>query len=329
MPTPMRHRPTRRTCLSALALALAGPSGRHARAAGRPVLRLLVGFAAGGPTDRVARALAAHLGPALGVDARVENRPGAGARQATEAVARARQDGLTLLLAASHHTLLPAVHGPRSGFDALRDFTPVCTLVRSATVLVVGPSLPARSLADFIARVRALDGRASYATPGVGSTPHLAAEQLRQRTGLSMVQVPYQGAAPLVTALIGGQVDLALPPVAAVLPHLQAGRLSALAVAAPQRLDEQPALPTFAQAGLPGFESHTWWGLLAPAGTPPEALRRLHAAALDFHRSPGAIAPLRASGLVPEWVEGQAFAARLRREAADHARLAQALRLAG
>lgn len=321
----MRALLTRRAALAALACG----ASRGARSADAPGLRLLVGFAAGGPTDFIARALAAQLGPALGQAVRVENRPGAGGRQATEAVARARPDGGTLLIAASHHTLLPAVHGLRTGYDALRDFRPICTLANSPSVLVVGPSLPARTLAEAVERIRALDGRASCGTPGVGSTPHLLAEQWRQRSGLSMVAVPYQGAAPLVSALIGGQLDLSLLPLAAVQPHLRAGRLSALAVAAPQRLADWPAVPTFAQAGGPALEHATWWGLLAPAGTPEDVVQRLLRQARAFRHSLPWRAHLEGAGLTPEAVEDADFAARLRHEAAEHARLARTLRLAG
>jgi tripartite-type tricarboxylate transporter receptor subunit TctC len=230
-------------------------------------VKLVVGFAAGGPSDLVARAFADQAAKSLSQTFIVENKPGANAVLATEAVAAAKPDGHTLLAAATNHTMIPALYAGRIKFDAAKSFTPVCTFAGSATVLVVGPSLPVKSVGEFLERVRAKPGSATYATPGLGSSPHLATETFRKLTGVSMVHVPYKGAAPAVTDLIGGQVDLSFATVGSVLPHIKSGKLTALAVAARQRSVLLPQVPTFDEAGVKGFVVDTWYGLMAPAGT--------------------------------------------------------------
>ncbi len=290
-------------------------------------VKLVVGFAAGGPSDLVARAFADHAAKGLGQPLIVENKPGANAVLATEAVAAARADGHTLLAAATNHTMIPALYGSRIKFDAARSFAPVCTLAGSATVLVVGPALPVKTLAEFIERVKARPGAATYATPGQGSSPHLATEQFAKAAGVTMVHVPYKGAAPAVTDLIGGQVELSFATLGSVLPHLKAGRLTALAVASRQRSGLLPQVPTFEEAGLKGYVIDTWYGLLAPAGTPPEALRALAREAGEFARSPAMRERLAGAGLEPQSLCGEPFVAQIGREIDANARLARDLNL--
>lgn len=290
-------------------------------------VRLVVGFAAGGPSDIVARAFADQLGKSLSQTVIVENKPGANAVLATEAVAAARPDGLTLLAAATNHTMIPALYGARIKFDAAKSFTPVCTLAGSATVLVVGPSMPVKTVAQFLERVRAKPGTATYATPGQGSSPHLATEQFRQLAGVSMVHVPYKGAAPAVTDLMGGQVDLSFATLGSVLPHLKSGKLTALAVAARQRSALLPDVPTFEEAGVKGFVVDTWYGLLAPAGTPAEVVRALTKEAGEFARSLVVRERLSAAGLEPQAMCGEPFAAQIGREIEANARIARELNL--
>ena len=248
-------------------------SAQQAQYAQQPV-RLVVGFAAGGPSDIVARTFADHAAKGLGQPVIVDNKPGANAVLAAEAVARAKPDGHTLLAAATNHTMIPALYTGRIKFDAVSSFTPVCTLASSATVLVVGPSMPVKSVKELLERLRAKPGAATYATPGLGSSPHLATETFRKLTGTDMVHVPYKGAAPAVTDLLGGQVDLSFATVGSVLPHLKSGKLTGLAVASRQRSALLPDVPTFEEAGVKGFVVDTWYGLLAPAGTPAEVLAR-------------------------------------------------------
>ena len=290
-------------------------------------VRLVVGFAPGGPSDIVARAFADHAAKALGQTFIVENKPGANAVLATEAVASAKPDGLTLLAAATNHTMIPALYGERVKFDAARSFVPVCTLASSATVLVVGPSMPVKTVTEFLERVKARPDSATYATPGQGSSPHLATEQFRKLTGVSMVHVPYKGAAPAVTDLIGGQVDLSFATLGSVLPHLKSGKLKALAVASRQRSALLPDVPTFEEAGVKGFVIDTWYGVLAPAGTPPDALRALTREATEFSRSAAMRERLAGAGLESGGLCGEPFAAQIAREIEANARIARELKL--
>lgn len=315
-----------RQAFYALAL-LAGTATAQPGAYPTQPLKLVVGFAAGGPSDIVARAFADHAAKPLGQPVIVENKPGANAVLATEAVASAKADGLTLLGAATNHTMIPALYASRIRFDAAKSFAPICTLAASATVLVVGPAMPVKSVAEFLARVRAKPGSASYATPGQGSSPHLATEQFGKLTGTSMVHVPYKGAAPAVTDLLGGQVDLSFATVGSVLPHLKSGKLRALAVASRQRSALLPDVPTFEEAGVKDFVVDTWYGLLAPAGTPADVLRVLTREATEFSRSPAVRERLAGAGLEPGGVCGDAFAQQIAREIESNTRVARELNL--
>lgn len=290
-------------------------------------VKLVVGFAAGGPSDIVARAFGDHAAKTLGQPVIVENKPGANAILATEAVAGSKPDGLTLLAAATNHTMIPALYGRRLKFNAAKSFVPVCTLASSATVLVVGPSMPAKSVADFVERAKAKPDTITYATPGQGSSPHLATEQFLKLVGVSMVHVPYKGAAPAVTDLLGGQVDVSFATVGSVLPHLKSGKLRALAVAARQRSALLPDVPTFEEAGVNGFVIDTWYGLLAPAGTPPDVLRVLKREATEFSRSATMRERLANAGLEPSSVCGDEFAAQIIREIDTNTRIARELNL--
>lgn len=315
-----------RQAFYALAL-LAGTATAQPGAYPTQPLKLVVGFAAGGPSDIVARAFADHAAKPLGQPVIVENKPGANAVLATEAVASAKADGLTLLGAATNHTMIPALYASRIRFDAAKSFAPICTLAASATVLVVGPAMPVKSVAEFLARVRAKPGSATYATPGQGSSPHLATEQFGKLTGTSMVHVPYKGAAPAVTDLLGGQVDLSFATVGSVLPHLKSGKLRALAVASRQRSALLPDVPTFEEAGVKDFVVDTWYGLLAPAGTPADVLRVLTREAAEFSRSPAVRERLAGAGLEPGGVCGDAFAQQIAREIESNTRVARELNL--
>ena len=312
--------------VAALLLPVALTAVQAQPAADRPV-RLVVGFAAGGPSDIVARVFADHASRALHRQFIVDNRPGANAMLATEAVAASPADGGTLLLAATNHTMIPALYGTRIKFDAVTSFKPVCTLASSATVLVVGPSLKVRSVAEFLAAARAKPGTLTYATPGIGSSPHLATETLRKATGTSFVHVPYKGAAPAVTDLMGGQVDWSLATVGSVLPYLKSGKLTALAVASRRRSALLPQVPTFDEAGVKDFVVDTWYGLLAPAATPADMVQALEKEALAFGASDAARERLLAAGLEPDSRCGAPFVAQIKREVQANAQLAKELDL--
>lgn len=317
------------TIASVAAVAVAATGAAAAQAGSYPhgPVKLVVGFAAGGPSDLVARAFADHAARPLGQPVIVENKPGANAVLATDAVATSRPDGHTLLAAATNHTMIPALYGARIKFDAAKSFMPVCRLASSGTVLVIGPSLPVKTVAEFIERAKAKPDSITYATPGQGSSPHLATEQFRKLAGLSMVHVPYKGAAPAVTDLLGGQVDQSFATIGSVLPHIKSGKLKALAVASRQRSALLPDLPTFEEVGVKGFVVDTWYGLLAPAGTPAEALRTLTREAGDFVRSATMRERLAGAGLEPGGICGEAFAQQIAREIEVNTRVARDLNL--
>ncbi|MBO1114767.1 Bug family tripartite tricarboxylate transporter substrate binding protein [Bordetella petrii] len=313
------------TLLCALALGLAAGAAQ-AKYPDHPV-RLVVGFSAGGPTDVVARAFADQASRSLGQPFVVENKPGANTILAAEAVASAKPDGYTLLLGATNHTMIPALYSTRIKFDALKSFAPICTLAISPTVLVVGPSMPVKTLDEFLRQVKAEPGKRTYATPGTGSSGHFASEQFLRLTGASMNHIPYKGAAQAVTDLMGGQVDSSLATLGSVLPQIQSGKLTALAVAAPSRSALLPDVPTFDEAGVKGYAADAWYGLLAPAGTPPEALAALQQAATDFAQSADSASKLRSLGMAPQNTCGSAFAAQLAREIDANGALARELGL--
>lgn len=310
-------------------LALAAASATQAQTAGYPQqpVKMVVGFSAGGPTDIVARAFADHAAKSLSQTFIVDNKPGANTVLAAEAVASAKPDGLTLLAAATNHTMIPALYAGRVKFDAAKSFVPVCTLAGSATVLVVGPSMPVKTLGEFLQRVKAKPGAATFASPGQGSSPHLATEQFAKLAGVSMVHVPYKGAAPAVTDLMGGQVDLSFATVGSVLQQIKAGKLTALAVASRQRSPLLPQVPTFEEAGVKGYVVDTWFGLMAPAGTPADAIRVLAKEATDFARSPSVRERLASAGLEPHATCGEPFAAQIVHEIEANTRIARELNL--
>ncbi|WP_291386489.1 MULTISPECIES: Bug family tripartite tricarboxylate transporter substrate binding protein [Achromobacter] len=313
--------------LSALAAALLIVAGTaNAAYPDRPV-RVVVGFSPGGPTDVVARAFTSYASQALGQTFVVENRPGANTILAAEAVAKAAPDGYTLLIGATNHTMIPALYADRVKFDALKSFTPICAVAVSPTVLVTGPALKVNTMDAFLGRARAEPGRLTYATPGTGSSGHFATEQFLRQTGITMNHIPYKGAAQAISDLIGGQVDSSLATLGSVLPQVQAGKLTALAVAAPKRLAQLPQVPTFDEAGVPGYTADAWYGVLAPAGLPQEVRARLEDVARGFSGADATSKSLDALGMQPRPVCGDAFGAQLSHEIDTYRKLAQELGL--
>lgn len=313
-----------------LAIVLAvGATAAWGQPAGYPErhVSVVVGFTAGGPTDVVARAFADVAAKSLGKPFIVDNKPGANTTIAATAVANAKPDGLTLLAAATNHTMIPALYTGRVKFDALKSFKPVCTLAASDTVLVVGPSLPVKTVDEFLARVRAKPNGYTFGTPGVGSSPHLATETFTRLTGIVLTHVPYKGAAPAITDLMGGQVDLSFATVGSVLSQIKGGKLTALAVASRQRSSLLPQVPTFEEAGVKGYLIDTWFGLLAPAETPAAVVKLLERTAVEFGRTESVRERLQSVGLEPSTKCGEAFEAQIAREIDDNRKLAQELNL--
>jgi tripartite-type tricarboxylate transporter receptor subunit TctC len=276
---------TRRAAVGAALLACcAGARTGRAQGAGpAQPLRLIVPFAAGGPADAVARLVGRVMGERLGQPVVVDSRSGAGGVVGVEAAARSRPDGQTVVLASTGALVALPHMMPRMPYDPARDLAPVSLVLTVPHLLVVGPHVPAQTLQELLALARRRPGQLTYGSAGNGSTPHLAGELFRLRAGLDLVHVPYRGAAPAVTDLLAGQIDMILADVPVLLPHIRGGALRALAIAAPGRSAALPEVPAMGEAGLPDVVSGTWYGLLAPAGTPPDrigALRQSLVAAL-------------------------------------------------
>jgi tripartite-type tricarboxylate transporter receptor subunit TctC len=245
----------------------------------------VVAAAAGGTADILARLLAARLADGLGQPVVVENRAGAGTNIGMEAVARAAPDGYTLLLGAVTLATNPSLYSKLS-FDPAKDFAPVSLLVTSGNVLVVNPDLPVKSVAELISYARAHPGQLNYGSPATGSTPHLAGELFNSLTGTRLVHVPYKGAALGLNDLIAGRLQLSFDNIPPAIAHIKGGKLRALAVTSAQRSLLLPELPTMIEAGVAGFDVSAWFGLLAPAGTPREAIARLHAETVKALQAP-------------------------------------------
>jgi len=250
------------------------------------IVRLLVGFPPGGSTDILARLMSQGLTAYFKQAFLVDNRPGATGNIAAEAVAKARPDGCTYLVVSAAFASNVSL-STRSGYDPLRQFTPVARIAAVHNVLVVHPSVPVTSVASFVAFAKAHPGEMVFATAGSGSTSHLAVELLRARVGvLNVVLVPYKGLGPAVLDLVAGEVDALFATTPPVAPHVRSGRLRALAVANPRRAAALPDVPTFEEVGYPGFEAAAWNGIVAPAGTPYESIVRLNLAIVEIIKSP-------------------------------------------
>ncbi|HUI95403.1 MAG TPA: tripartite tricarboxylate transporter substrate binding protein [Xanthobacteraceae bacterium] len=257
-----------------LALALT-PTAR-AEFPERP-LKMLVGFSAGGGTDVAARIVAPGLAEALGQAVVVENRPGASGLIAAEAVARAAPDGYTLMMGSQTTLAVAPRLYAKFTLDAPRDFAGVALTSTSPLVLVVNPKVAAHSVAELIALAKAQPGKLNFASGGVGTTPHMAGELFRLTAGINVVHVAYRGEAPAINDLLGGQIPMMFSNLSAVIGQVRAGALRALAVASPQRSATAPDIPTLAEQGLPGCEVETWFGVVAPAGTPKPVIAKINA----------------------------------------------------
>ena len=270
----------------ALAIILAASAVQaQAQYPSRPV-RVMVGFAPGGPNDIIARAYGARLAEALGQPFVVENRTGAAGNLAAEAVARAAPDGYTLMLGSTGtNAVNPSLYA-NLPFDLVRDLTPVSVVATSPSALAVHPNVPAHSVRELIALARSQPGKLTYASAGSGSSQHLSAELFKQAAGVDIVHVPYKGAAPGITDLVAGQVDMSFAPVANVVPHAKAGKLRLLALTGASRSDFAPGVPTIAESGLPGFDVTTWYAMFATAGTSAETVQRLNAELRKIARIP-------------------------------------------
>ena len=243
----------------------------------KPV-RIIVSYPAGGANDIVARSVGQKFSELFGAGFPIDNRSGAGGTIGADVAAKAPPDGYTLLMAAGAHTLAPSLYR-KLPYDIARDFAPISISAKSAYLLVAHPSVPVNSVKELIALARAKPGVLNYASSGVGAPPHLSGEMFNSLAKVKLTHVAYKGDAPAIIDLLGGHVDLAFISISAVSPYVKSGRLKALAVTSAQRTPVMPDLPTIAEAGgLTEFDISTWWGLLAPAGTPADTVNKLSAA---------------------------------------------------
>jgi tripartite-type tricarboxylate transporter receptor subunit TctC len=304
-------------CAAALAHAQPYPA--------RPI-HLIVPFPPGGGNDTVARAIAQQVGPDLGQPVVIDNRPGAGGSVGAELAAKAPPDGYTLFLAGvGSHVVNPNLHA-RLPYDPVRDFTPITLLATAPSVLVVNPAVPARTVAEFTAYARAHPGKLNYASNGNGSAAQLAAAMYESMANVRMVHVPYKGIAPALTDLLSGEVQLMFGTVVALVPHIQAGKLRALAVTSRSRSALLPDVPTLAESGVPEYEAGSWYGVMAPAGTPREIVERLHDAIVRALREPEVAKRLAAEGAIVIGSTPEEFGAHLKTELA---RVGKVVRAAG
>jgi tripartite-type tricarboxylate transporter receptor subunit TctC len=239
------------------------------------IIKIVVPLAPGGGTDAIARALAHEMAKDLGGSAIIENRPGAGTIIGTQAVATSEPDGYTLLMGTFANAVNPSLNA-RLPYDAHKDFASVALIARSFNIVVVNPKSSIRSIADLIASAKAEPNKLSYGTYGTGTSAHLAGELFKSMAKLNMTTVPYKGAAPAITDLVGGQIQVIFTTVASAASLIEGGQLRALAVTSAERSPAFPQLPTVAEAGIPGYQVESWYGLFAPAKTPPEIIERLN-----------------------------------------------------
>ena len=267
----------RRRFLSLAAGAVASPAvSRFAWAQTYPArpVRVIVGFAAGGPTDITARLIAQWLTERLGQQFIIDNRPGAGSNIGTEAVVRAPPDGYTLLIVGATNAVNTTLY-EKLTFNLIRDIVPVAGIIRVPLIMEVHPSVPVKTVPEFIAYAKANPGKINMASGGNGTTLHVSGELFKMMTGVDMIHVPYRGAGPMLIDLLGGQVQVAFDPMPSSIEHVRAGRLSALAVTTAIRSEALPDVPPVGDF-VPGYESSTWYGVGAPRNTPPEIVEKLN-----------------------------------------------------
>ncbi|CUI45256.1 Bug family tripartite tricarboxylate transporter substrate binding protein [Achromobacter xylosoxidans] len=312
---------------AALATALAGlclsGAAQAADAYPNKPIRLIVPFAAGGTTDIVARVVAEGLGRELGQAVVVENRGGGGGSIGADALARSTPDGYTLGVATVSTMATNPATNPKTPYNPLKDFAPITNMVNVPNVLTVNPAVPAKSVAEFVALLKANPGKYSYASSGAGGIGHLDGELFKSLTQTDMVHVPYRGSGPALNDVIAGQVNAQFDNLPSSMPHIQAGKLRALAIAAPKRLPALPDVPTFAEGGLPEMDNMAWYGLVAPAGTPQAVIDRIHDATVKALKDPKIAQRLADGGSLVDGNTPAEYAAQIKRELELRQRIAK------
>ena len=303
-----------KTCMAGLLVVLATlvlmPA--HAQSYPNRAVRVLVPLSAGGGMDTVARGLGQRLGDVLGQSFVVDNRPGAGSQIALEILAASAPDGHTLMMISATTVVHPILY--KSRFDILRDFTPVSQVSAQGYVLVVHPAVPVKSVAELVQYLRANPGKLNYGSSGIGSPIHMSGELFQIATGTRMIHIPFKGMGAAYNDLVGGHVELSFPTIISSIPHINAGRLRALAVTPATRVPALPDIPTMAEAGVPGVVVLNWYGLIAPARTPKRVIDQLAGETVKAMQSPEMVKRLVAEGSTAVGSSPQQFAAHLRAE---------------
>ena len=303
--------PTRRALVLG-ALAASAPWPLLAQSA--KTVRLVVPFTPGGSTDILARAIAPYLASGSDQSVIIDNKPGAGGTIGAERAAKAKPDGLTLMMGHIGTLAINPSLYPKLGYDPIKSFDPVMGVARVPNVLVVPANSDIKTLKDLIAKAKARPGHMTYSSGGNGSAAHTTFELLKLRAGIFVSHIPYRGAAPSVSDVIAGHVDSIFTGSPALLPHIRSGRLRALAVSSASRLPTLPDVPTVAESGFPGFEADQWYGLVAPEGTPAEVIKRLNEAANAGLKRPDVAKSLATEGAEPLGGTPEAFGALIARE---------------
>jgi len=288
----------------------------------RPV-RVIVPFAAGGNTDITARAIGARLSDVFGQQIVVENRPGGATNIGTELVAKAPPDGYTILMGGATNAINMSTQA-KPPYDTLRDFAPVILCVKGANVLSIHPSVPARNLKELIALARARPGQLNFASSGLGSSNQMAGELFKMMANVNIVHVPYKGNAPALTDTMAGHVEMMFSGVPALIPHIQSGRLRAVAIGSLKRFTAIPEVPTFDESGVKGYEATTWFGLMAPVKTPKEIVARWNVEVGKILASPDLKGRFLNEGLEPMGGTQEEFAKFIRVEIEKYARVVSA-----
>jgi tripartite-type tricarboxylate transporter receptor subunit TctC len=286
-------------------------------------VRLIVPFSPGGGTDVLARVINQKLHEALGQPVVIDNRPGAGANIGAELAAKSPPDGYTLLMVTISHAINASLYA-KLNYDLVRDFAPVTLLAVTAHLVVVHPSVPAKTVRELVTLARARPGQIDYASSGSGSSAHLAAALFTSMAGVEMNHIPYKGGGPAVIALLGGEASVGFPTLPSVITYAKSGKLRALAVTSVKRSPSAPQVPTVAEAGVPGYEVGSWYGLLAPAGTPREIITRLHTETVKLLKVPDVRERLDAAGFEVFTSTPEQYAAFTRNEVDKWARVVKA-----
>ena len=303
-----------KTCMAGLLalLAMLVLQTAHAQSYPNRAVRVLVPLSAGGGMDTVARGLGQRLGDVLGQSFVVDNRPGAGSQIALEILGAATPDGHTLMMISATTIVHPILY--KSRFDILRDFAPVSQVSAQGYVLVVHPAVPVKSVAELVQYLRANPGKLNYGSSGIGSPIHMSGELFQIATGTRMIHIPFKGMGAAYTDLVGGHVELSFPTIISSIPHINAGRLRALAVTPAARVPALPDIPTMAEAGVPGVVVLNWYGLIAPARTPKRVIDQLAGETMKAMQAPDMAKRLVAEGSTAVGSSPGEFAAHLRAE---------------